>query len=164
MLVEARPGLFYTMVIVTLILGYTLILFPMPEKFQMLRPEFICLLVIYWVMSVPQHLSVSFGFICGMVQGVLEQSVWGAHAFALALVAYFCASTYKRIRNYSVWQQAIWIFVLLLVHQGLVSTFLSLQGYEFQISSLLLSSIVSCLSWPFLAVLMRKFRVSYRMV
>jgi rod shape-determining protein MreD len=164
MLVESRPGLFYSMVVVSILLGYLFMLFPLAPNYQMLRPELVCLLLIYWVMSVPQHIGVTFAFFVGLVQGVLEQSVWGAHAFALASVAFFCAGAYKRIRNYGLWQQVLWVFILVGVHQVLVNLILSFMGYQARPGQLLSSIVISALFWPPLVVALRKFRQHFRLV
>jgi rod shape-determining protein MreD len=164
MLVDSRPGLFYTMVVASVMLAYFVAVIPLDAKYQVLRPELVCLIVIYWIMSVPQHLGVTFAFFVGLGQGVLEQGVWGAHAFALVVVAFFSVSAYKRVKNLSVWQQSLWVFFLVSIHQMMANTVMSFSGYDAQMRQLLLSIVVTSLAWPVLLITLKRFRVSYRMV
>jgi len=164
MLVESRPLLFYFMVLVSLVIGYELAIFPLSPKFLMLRPEIVALLVIYWIMSVPQHLGIGFAFYVGLWQDILEQGVWGAHALALVFVAYFCLSAYKRIINFSVWQQALWVMVLIFCHQLVVSLVQKLAGFNVHPNQVLGSAILTGLCWPLVLIALRRFRLNYRMV
>ena len=141
MLVDRQPILFYTMVALSIAIALLVAILPLPNAYQLLRPEFVCLLVIYWVISVPQHLGVTFGFLVGLVQDLGEHTIWGAHALALCIVAYISANAYQRIISYSIWHQALWICVLVGVHQVVVNWVQSLVGYHSSVSLLLLSLI-----------------------
>ncbi|MFT7562142.1 MAG: rod shape-determining protein MreD [Flavobacteriales bacterium] len=164
MLVNSRPALFYTVVTLTIILAYFGSIYPIATEYQILRPELVCLLVIYWVMSVPLHLGVSFAFFVGLFQDLIEQSVWGAHALALTFVAYFCARSYKRIKGLAVWQQSVWVFVLVGMHQVLVNIVLGFAGYNTAPRDLLISVVVTSLTWPVLMLVILRVRLAYRMV
>ena len=158
MLVEKHPVLFYSMVVICFILSFIVAIVPLPFKFSFLRPELICLFLIYWVVSVPQHLGLTFAFVIGFIQDLIEHTVWGAHALALALVAYICINAYQRIVSYSIWHQTLWVAVLVGVHQVVVNWVQSLNAYHAPLSTIAASIVVTTLLWPVLVIVMRLVR------
>lgn len=92
-------------------------LLPMPADWIWLRPEFVVLVVIYWTVTLPDQVGVGMAFAMGLVQDVLEHSLLGQHALAFVVLAYVCSLSYRRLRNFALWQQSAWIFVLVGIHQ-----------------------------------------------
>jgi len=152
---------FVTAVVVSLLLANLLAVFPLSRDFALLRPEFVCLLVIYWVMYAPQYVSMSYAWVIGLTQDVVEGYVWGAHALSLTVVAYICLVSYQRIRNYSIWHQAIWVFILVGVHQVLCSWVQGIAGYKLSFASLLLPTMISALFWPVLTAILLRLKKLY---
>ena len=164
MFADRHPLLFCFMVGLSIFLALLIAIVPLPFEYMFLRPELICLLVIYWVISAPEHLGVSFAFFVGLLQGLSEHTVWGAHALALVIVAYICINAYQRIASYSVWHQALWVCVLVGVHQIVVNWVQSFLGYHAPILMLLASTIVSALLWPPLLLGFRRFRQRFQLI
>ena len=164
MLAERHPFIFYSMVIATILLALLIAIIPLSPQYQILRPELVCLLVIYWVLNAPQHLGVSFAFMCGMTQDLVEQTVWGGHAFALSIVAYICVKSYQRIKSYSIWHQTLWVSILVGMHQVSVNSVQSLAGYEASMSTLVASVVISTLLWPVLLQALKRFRQHFRLM
>jgi rod shape-determining protein MreD len=126
------------------------------------RPEFICLVVIYWVLHCPHHVGVGLAWVVGLLQDFVEDSVWGAHAMALAFVTYLCLHSYQRLRNYSLQQQTMWIFIFVGVHQLFVNWFQGLDKYETPFHYMISSAILTGIIWPCLIILMGKLQRYYR--
>ena len=136
--------------------------YPLPSNYIGLRPEFLCLVMVYWVTHIPQHIGVFYAWFVGLAQDIVEGSVWGGHALALAVVAYICLVSYQRIKNYSVWHQSLWVVVLVGLHQLIVNGIQGLAGYHSHPHQLLLSIIISAMFWPVLHVLVSRVRHLYR--
>lgn len=164
MLIDKHPIIFFCMVFVSVLFAMLFAIVPLRPEYQMLRPELVCLVVIYWVVCVPQHLGVSFAAIIGLFQGLLEQLVFGAHTLALAIVAYIVVISYQRIKNYSLWHQTFWVSILIGLHQIIVNWLYSLMGYGEVLTPLLLSTLISTLCWPVLMLGMQFIRLRYRLV
>ena len=147
------------LIFASLLLALIFCVYPLPPAFALVRPELLCLLMIYWIMDSPQHFGMLFGWCIGLVQDVAENTVWGAHALALMLVAYVCQVSYQRMRSYSVWHQSMWIFVFLGMHQVIANWVQSMAGYHAQVYSLLMPAVVTALFWPLLILVMRQIRV-----
>jgi len=150
------------LLLLSLTLGMLVAVYPLPLEFNYLRPELTCLIVLYWVMRSPHVLGLAFAFTVGVVQDILEVTVWGAHALALTMLAYICLMSYQRIRSYSVWHQSLWMFVLVGLHQIVVNWVQSLAGYQTPVSMLMLSTSVSALCWPLLVAFYHRIRLRAR--
>ncbi|WNO09575.1 rod shape-determining protein MreD [Teredinibacter sp. KSP-S5-2] len=149
-------------VLLTTLVGLLAAIFPLSSSLKPLRPELLCLLVIYWVIWAPQKVGILYAWLVGLVQDIVEGVVWGGHAMALALVAYVCVVSYQRIRSYSVWHQSLWVFVLVGVHQVVVNWIQGLAGYHSPAQVLLLSILSSAMFWPLLFICLRQLQRLYR--
>lgn len=156
------PYLIHGVILGSIFLGLVFAVFPLPVKAGALRPEFICLLCIFWVTNMPQYVGIFYAWCIGLMQDIVEGTVWGAHAMALAIVAYICIMAYQRIKNYSIWHQALWIFVLVGFHQVIVNWIQSMAGYHNDTVSLLVSTAISAVFWPLVFVLISKLLSLYR--
>ena len=126
-------------------------IFPLSNKLAILRPEFVCLLVIYCVIARPHEFGVFFAWSVGLFQDVVEMNIWGAHALALTVLTYICLLSWQRIRSYSIWQQSMWVFVLVGTHQVIVSWVQGMAGYHSPTHLILLPALTSALIWPLLS-------------
>ncbi|TVZ40761.1 rod shape-determining protein MreD [Alteromonadaceae bacterium 2753L.S.0a.02] len=162
-MVANRRGIHITVIILSLLLGLIFAVYPFPTDYGFLRPELVCMVVIFWIMNSPQHLGMLFAFCVGLLQDVVEVGVWGGHAMALTLLAYICLMSYQRIRNYSVWHQSLWVFILVGVHQVVVNWVQGLAGYRAPAHYLLASTMISALCWPLIVFTLLRIRHIYRL-
>lgn len=146
----------------TVFLGLLAAVYPLSPSWSAYRPEWICLVIIYWALYTPQHAGITLAWGVGLLQDVVEDSVWGGHAFALALVTYVCLMSYRRLRSYSVTQQAVWIFVFVGLHQMFINWFQGFDGYSGPAHLMLLSSLVTAACWPLLVICLRRLQRRYR--
>lgn len=135
------------MIVPMLLLMLLLAVWPMGQ-WSMLRPEWVVLLSVYWLLALPYRLGLGVLCVIGLLQDLIEGSLLGHHALALVLIGYVCLLSYQRIRNYAIWQQAIWVFVLVGVHQLIGNWISSLSGHESRGLSFLLPALSSALFWP----------------
>ncbi|MCW8194391.1 rod shape-determining protein MreD [Proteobacteria bacterium 005FR1] len=135
---------------------------PLPHGWAWFRPELVALLVIYWVMALPERLGVGMAFAVGLTQDIIENAIPGQHALALVAVAYFCLLSYQRIRNYALWQQSAWVFVLIGIHQLFWNWVRSLSGPAAQPLVFLVPALASAVLWPFLLIGMELIRSRVR--
>ncbi len=150
------------LIAVLFLLGFVLAVFPLPVEWRWLRPEFIAILVIYWITVMPQQFGAGLAWCVGILQDVIEGVVLGEHALALVLVAYVCQLSYQRIRSYAVWQQSAWVFVLVGIHQLFGNWVHSLLGYSAPPLLFLSPAFMSALLWPVAILLFERLRTAYR--
>lgn len=157
---QQRPalGLVFFSLAVALLLNVA----PLPHGWAWFRPEFVTLLVIYWVMALPDRVGVGAAFLTGLVQDTVENATLGQHALALVAVAYVCVLSYQRIRNYALWQQSAWVFVLVGIHQLFWNWVHSIAGPAAQSLIFLVPALVSALIWPVVLITMEWLRYRTR--
>ncbi len=149
-------------VVITLLIALILTLLPLPHLLEVIRPEFLTLVLIYWCLAIPERIGVTVGWCVGIILDVTHGALLGQHALALALIAFVVVQLHKRIRLFPIWQQAITVMLMVMFSQ-LVSVWISgiierpsggLAGWLPVVSSMLI--------WPPLFLLLRRIRRFYR--
>ena len=73
-------------------IAYLLALVPFPEWAMNYRPEWVPMVLIYWVMALPYRIGIGSAWIVGLVLDILEGSILGLNAMALVIIAYVTLS------------------------------------------------------------------------
>lgn len=115
---DARIG--YLRIIATIILALMFAIIPLPEAIVAARPNLVLLLVIYWSLSAPRIVGLTFAWVCGLAVDLLTGVLLGQHALAFVLVAFITHKRQLRMRTYTIWQQALHVLGLLVLHQFLI--------------------------------------------
>lgn len=148
------PEVSLVVVWISVLLALCLQVMPLADGWQVYRPEWAGLLLIYWCMRMPARVGVFHGFVLGILLDLIEGTPLGQHALILALLAFLCALVYPRFRTYSLVQQSVLVLVLLGTVQLLEQWLRTLTG-DFSIHLFfLIPSIISALLWPWLATML----------
>jgi rod shape-determining protein MreD len=150
------------LIVTTYLLALLLSVLPLTFEARWLRPEFLCIFVIYWVVFSPNGSSLLLVFLMGCLQDLLEGSFLGRHALALLCVSYLCLLFEQRFKYYVAWQQAFLVFGLVLAHQFVDHWVHSLQGASATSFDFLMPAFTSALLWPLIWMLLDRARVSFR--
>ena len=78
------------------------------------------LVVLYWVIALPHQMNVVSAWIVGLLMDIMLGSTLGIHALGMAVISYVATAQYQKIRNYSVWQQALVMGSLIFIGQLLI--------------------------------------------
>ncbi len=143
---------------ITLLIAIILAVLPMPEWTVWWRPAWVLLVLIYWAMVVPSRVAIGTAWCTGLLVDLLCGTLLGEHALGYAIVIYFINRMHIRLRMYPVMQQAVSVFVFVLMYQFIIYC---IQGFIGELPSSRLywmSSLTSMLLWPWLFVLMRDCR------
>ena len=135
-------------IIVTLLLAALLEVIPLPASIDWVRPEWMLLVLVYWVLSLPPRIGVLWGFFVGLYHDVLVGTTLGQWGLATALGAFVMLAAYKRMRVFTALQQCAVVFLLV----GTVSllAFLvqeSVGRTLYPPYTILYSSVTSALLW-----------------
>jgi rod shape-determining protein MreD len=142
-----------------MLLALILVMLPLPEWAQIYRPDWLTLVLIYWVMAIPEKLGIVFAWVFGLLLDVTQGAILGQHAIGLVLVVFFVHMQYQRLRVFSLLQQALVIFVLLMFKQLLVLWISGMAGQVPEnIARYFLPSLIGAIIWPWLFVLLRDVR------
>lgn len=148
----------YRVVVPTLIIALMLEMFPLPDWAQSFRPDWVTLVLIYWAMAIPEQIGVTMAWVFGLLLDVTQGAILGQHAIGLVLVVYLVHLQYLRLRVFSLVQQAIVVFVLLMIKQLLVLWVSGIVGQAPDAGSYFLPSFVGALIWPWLFIVLRDIR------
>lgn len=148
----------YRVIIPTVIVALMLEMFPLPDWAQPFRPDWVTLVLIYWAMAIPEQVGVTVAWIFGLLLDVTQGAILGQHAIGLVLVVYLVHLQYLRLRVFSLVQQAIVVFVLLMIKQLLVLWVSGIVGHAPDSASYFLPSFIGAMIWPWLFVILRDIR------
>jgi len=155
----------FKVVLPTMVFALMLHMLPLPGWLTYVRPEFVTLVVMYWVLAMPEKIGVTIAWCVGLLLDVTQGAILGQHALGLVIVAYILQLEYQRIRVFSLVQQALVVFVLLLIKQIMVLWVYGLVGHAPSLQLYFLPSLIGAIIWPwvylFLRNLRRKFSVSH---
>ncbi len=149
-------------IIVTFIAALVLTLISLPSWLELLRPEWMTIVLVYWCLAIPERVGVIVGWVVGIILDVATGSLLGQNALELTLVAFLVLQFHKRIRLFPIWQQAITVMLLVLLTH-LLTVWINgainrptggLAGW--------LPAVTTLLMWPPLFMLLRRIRRFYR--
>jgi rod shape-determining protein MreD len=149
------------LVVASLIASFFLTILPMPEGTSEFRPQWVALVLIYWCLSVPRHIGVFWAFGTGIVLDVLSGSVLGQHALTLSVVGYLAVELHQRILPFPLWQQAVSVWLLLLVERLLSLWILGATGQPAPALIYWMPTFAGMLLWPGLSILLGDLRTRF---
>ena len=100
-------------IVLSFFLAYLLAIVPFPEWAMNYRPEWVPMVLIYWVMALPYRIGIGSAWCAGLILDILKGSVLGLNAIGLVIVAYVTSSIHLRFRMFSSIQQSGLVLVLI---------------------------------------------------
>jgi rod shape-determining protein MreD len=122
----------------------------------------VALVLVYWVVALPQRVGILSAFAVGLVVDIVEGAVLGQNALALSVVAFLALVLYQRVRLFNLWQQAGVVFMLLGINQLLVQWVQNVTSQGAQSLFFLMPALVGSLLWPGVFILLRHLRREFR--
>lgn len=137
-------------------LGLTIM--PLPDWAELARPEWVTLVLIYWVMALPDRVGVGIAWSMGLLLDVAKGALLGQHALALTLIAYLTVRLHQRLRIYPLWQQSMVVLMLVALQQLLVLWLKGIIGEPPESWAYWLPSFSSMLLWSWVFLVLRDVR------
>jgi rod shape-determining protein MreD len=131
----------------SLLAAFALTIFPLPASVQALRPDWVALTVIFWIVSLPSWIGIGVAWLCGLLLDTLTGALLGQHAAALALVAYLSFKLHRRIRVFPIWQETFAVFVFLTLYHLMLMWVEGTVGRTLGVEYLL-PVVSSVIIWP----------------
>lgn len=145
-------------VLMTLAVAMVLTVIPLPDWLVPLRPYWVALVVIFWCLETQGLISLGSAFIIGVLLDLLTGSLLGMHALGLIVLVYLVTRFRARLRFFPPWQQALSVLALLLNDRIIVIWIISLKGDALPAASFWMAPLVSTLLWPWIFLLMDRYR------
>ncbi|MFT6249086.1 MAG: rod shape-determining protein MreD, partial [Cognaticolwellia sp.] len=142
-------------VLFTLLIALMASIMPMPLNADAFRPDWVLIVLIYWCMALPGRVNIITAWVMGFLLDVLLGSVLGVHAAAMSISIYIITRNHQKIRNFSIWQQALITGVLSALYHLVVFW---LQRFLIDVvflTSYLYPVITTIVLWPWVFYLLR---------
>ncbi len=133
-------------------------IFSFPEFFRDYNPDWVLLTLIYWVLAMPRKVGVFNAWGVGLIVDVLTGRLLGQHALAYSLTAYSCLRLHKRLGQYLLRQQTLFIFSSLLFSKTIEFMIEDFQGDAKLTLTFLLPVVLGTFFWPVIYTTLRIFR------
>lgn len=149
-------------ILATFLVGFMLSQMPLPQFAEWFRPEWVVMILIYWVMALPERVGLGTAVAVGLVLDLIKGSPLGLNVLTLLIICYLTQILYKRLRMFPLVQQAIMVMVLVGINQLVFNWVHGLMGSRSDNLIFLLPALVSALLWPWLFVILRSLRRTFR--
>lgn len=147
-------------IVFTIIVAMCLKIAPLPPVFAIYNPDWVLLTLIYWSLAFPERVGVFHAWTFGLFTDVLTGRLFGQYALAYALVIYLCLLVHKRLRQFPLIQQALFVFFCLLLSQLLLFFIKNIHQTAQLNPTFWLSVFVGTLCWPLVYTVLRFVRLA----
>ncbi len=144
----------YVPVALSFLFAFCWMIIPLPNAAKWLRPDLVTLLVIYWVVFLPDHFGIAAAFTVGLLFDLLTGMLLGSMGLALGVVAFCTLNLRLRIRVYGFWQKFIVILLLIACCQLIRLWVQILVGHPPANIMYWLCSITTALTWPLVSLML----------
>lgn len=149
-------------ILLTVILAMCLRIAPWSGVLAVINPDWVLLVLIYWALAIPERVGIFHAWTFGLLTDVLTGRLFGQYALAYSLIIYICLKLHKRLRQFPLLQQELFIFFCLLLSQLLLFLIKNLQHPAQLHSSFWWPIFTGTLCWPLVYTVMRFVRLSRR--
>lgn len=158
---ESSPRLW--VLILSLGSALLLTLLPLPEWASELRPPWVALTLLYWILAAPERVGVFWGWTMGLLLDVGIGTVLGQHALSLSVMAWIAVSLHRRLRLFPPVQQALAVWLFLLAERLVSLWVMGALGQPTPGLPYWLSTLMGLLIWPWIPLMTRGMRRGYGM-
>jgi len=149
-------------IILTIVMAMCLRIAPLPPGMAIFNPDWVLLTLIYWSLALPERVGIFHAWTFGLLTDVLTGRMFGQYALAYSLVIYICLKLHKRLRQFPLIQQGLFVFFCLLLSQLLLFFIKNLQHPAQLHGTFWLPVLSGTICWPFVHTLLRFVRLSKR--
>jgi rod shape-determining protein MreD len=97
-----------------------LTMLPLPRFLDLVWPNLLVLVILYWSLMTPRAGGILIGFLGGLTLDVLVGSQLGQHALALSLLCYLAIRLHLLIRAKPLFEQALFVLAALFVYEAVL--------------------------------------------
>lgn len=143
----------------TVIVALMLVMLPLPEVVEPVRPDWVTLVVLYWAIALPQRFGLVFAWVAGILLDVTTGTLLGQHALGLVLVTAIALRLHQRLRVFPLPHQALVMVALVFFKQVLVLWTSGVAGRAPEETWLyLVAPLTALVFWPIVFVILRDLR------
>lgn len=138
-------------------IAFLLAALPLPHFLSYWRPEFITMVLIFWVLNWPTVIGVWTGFVLGLLLDVMFSTTFGLHPMMLAVTAWLAQLSWRRVAVFSLAQTSLLVFALVLVSLIIKRVLLGVVSTAPATGLFWAPVLTSALMWPSVMLTLRRF-------
>lgn len=127
---------------------------PLPHVLDVLRPDFLLLVVVWFAVMLPRDGGLLFAWVAGLSLDAFRGVVLGENALAFVVVAYLAHRFYLRVRMFPLAQQSLVVLALLFTYQFVLFWVDGVTGHPLTDWARWLPVLTGALVWPVLTGLL----------
>ncbi len=157
---RAHAGIYWLPL--SLLLALLLGLLPLPEAIVPLRPYVLGMVLVYWLLEIPDRVGLGVAFMVGLAGDLAFGTLIGEQALRLTVLAFIVQRFRARLRFFPLWQQSAAVFALLVNDRVIAAAVRMALGEGVPRWPFWLSPLLALPLWPWMAVLLDTLRVRAR--
>lgn len=155
-------GIHYFILALCFLFALTLEILPWPQYFQGTRPAWLVMMLMYWILALPERISVITSFVVGIAWDLITGSVLGLHSFVLVIFGYLVCVNCTLLRSLSLWFQSFLVmFFVIALRLGFFLLEFLLFKASFDILEIY-GAVLTGILWPWLVILLHKIRYQFK--
>lgn len=150
-------------IVLSLVFAGVLAIVPLPLWLELWRPDWVALVLVYWVIALPHRVGLFTAWIVGFLLDVLEGNLLGLNSMVLTAMAYIALTLYQRLRMFTPLQQSMIMLMMVGTGQLFIFWVQAATGRNTADNLMfVMSAVTSALLWPLVFVSLRFWRRSFR--
>ncbi len=114
----------------TMLVGLVFQLYPWSSSGVIIRPDFLMVIALYWLLQAPYHCNVGWVWFAGLLVDLSTGSLLGQHAFTFAVTAFLGLLYQRRLVLFNRWQLYLYVVALFGVQRLLILLLKLFAGSE----------------------------------
>jgi rod shape-determining protein MreD len=156
--IRGGGSLFWGSIALALLLG----LLPAPGMLAAVKPYWLALVLCFWLLEAPERVGLGTAFLLGVVGDLVFGTLLGEQAMRLTILAFIVLRFRPRLRFFTLAQQALALFALLLNDRCVVLMVRGFSGEGMPSWDFWLAPVSGMLLWPWLFLLLDDLRLKLR--
>lgn len=142
----------------SLLVGLTLTILPLPEWARIYRPDWVALVLLYWSMALPKRVGLWWAFGCGVFVDVASGALLGQHSLGLVMITFINLNLHQRIRVMSFSHQSVYVLILLLINQTIIMLVEGMLQRNTSLLGYFGPALIGMALWPWVFIVLRDLR------
>ena len=105
-------------------------LFPWVGQGVILRPDFMLVVILYWLLRSPNLCNVGIAWFAGLLVDLATGSLLGQHALTFSITAFVALTYQRRLVLFNTWQLLAYVFALLMIERVLILLLKLFEGND----------------------------------
>ena len=131
----------------SLLMAFICVLLPWSGVALKLRPDFVLLVIIFWILRAPNKCNIGTAWFIGLWVDLATGGVFGQYALAYTITTFVAVIYQRRLVLFSNTQQLVYVLLLLLISQVTLLTVKIFSGNDVLGWTYFLPSITGVILW-----------------